>query len=291
MRIVKLLAILALAVSMIGMAACTSGDMSGTAGEIPQPENPVEPEEPGDEPVEPAPGGEEPAPVVEEPGSSTGPGGSTAPGGPGASAPQDLESYLSSMASERVDVAKIEKDCPDCAAEAAQLFADLGEMCADETAVCTPEYEVFLTKQRTAAQIRNEQGLVGFPTGEQLLVAIEEIEASKEAGGDEPVAVEEPALPSKEAVDAVTNIVSSLAGTGVEETTWTDIKTAAGVAPGGDEHVEEIEAAFEAVSGGTIEVERCDADCLATIEALLAGDPAPVEEIANVVAAFAEATP
>ncbi len=289
MRIFKLLTVFALAVSMIGLAACSNGDLSGTAGDVPQPEKT---EVPGDDPERPEePGGEEPAPGVVEPGSGSGstkPGGSTSPGGPGAGEPEDLAGYLAQKADERIDLAQIEKDCGACMPEAEQLFEDIEALCEADAAACTPEYQVFVTKERTAAQVRNEQNTVGFPTGDQLIEAIALIEERGAEGAAEPKEGVE--LPSREKIELVANIVTNLEGTGTTDATWADIATAAGAAPDGTAAVADIEAGFVAVANGDIVLEGCDADCMAILGDLLGGKTRPVEEISELLDKFAEAS-
>lgn len=278
MRYLKLLAAFILVTSSLGLAACTGGDLSGTAGDIPEPKNPSEP---GDEPVAPAePGGG---------GSAVEPGGSTSPGKPGTGVDLDLEAYLAQKVNTRIDLKQIEKDCDACVPEAVELFEKIEDLCATDADACTAEYQVFVTKERTEAQVRNGQNLVGFPTGEQLLTAIDAVEAVEPGSGDEPV---EPAagLPSKESVDAVANIVDSLGGTGVAESTWADIVTAASAAPDGAEKVAEVTEAFEKIAGGEIKVDGCDAACRAIIEGLVDGDAAPIADIGDALAVLAEAS-
>ena len=140
MRFLKLLAAFALMTSMLGLAACTGGDLSGTAGDIPEPEgvdDPAPKDDPNPDPKDdpdPAPkdGGEAPGG-----GSSIGGGGdNTAPGGGDTTAPGEgdtgvdmtLESYLAENSSVRVDMAQIEEDCPKCLPDAEKLYEDIAAL-------------------------------------------------------------------------------------------------------------------------------------------------------------------
>ncbi|MCB9175855.1 MAG: hypothetical protein H6648_01750 [Caldilineae bacterium] len=228
MRTHKLLLTSALAVMLLGSAACSSGDdMSGSAvgtegdsGVAPGDE-PVAPEQPKEDPgIK----GEEPAPGGEQPGGEQ-PGGTTSQGA------QTLDEALAlHKDSERLNVEIVTEDCgsTQCTEELQKLVEYIESGCGDG---CPPVVENFVDNLTSA---QKQSGIVPatFPTKRDLsgvadeAVEVAPAEPGDEAKGDEPADEPGAALDQAELDATVAAVVENLrasAGTDYEAVTWKEI--------------------------------------------------------------------
>ncbi len=186
MRALKLFTMTMLLLASLGLAACTGTDVSGTAGDtppdVPGKEVPPDPENPPEKPggnVDPGAGNTDPGNEKE---------GSNDPGsGSNADASKEitLESFLAQLnPSQRLDFAYIEEHCGAPCLEASEaLNAYIQELCASSPDDCTPELQAMLTKERTATQVRNDQGLVGLPNADAVSKLLQQSQGGAPAGG------------------------------------------------------------------------------------------------------------
>jgi len=319
MRTARILTVLVMGLAIATIAACTGSNLSGTAGDgniektAPAKTEPaktaVPTEDPGGEP-EPT---LEVQPVPPAPGDPGG-GGNDEPGDPGSGVSpganeKTLAAFLAGQpASQRMDLEYIAKYCKECRAEAEELLAFIKAECEADLEACEAAFRTLLEKQRTTAQVRNDQGLVGFPNATQLQAAhdrfqkqggvVVPVEPGDEggddpgAGGDDPGAggddpgsgggAEDPGAgvepPAVGDIDAIVQALDTLEAEGLTDVLWEEVVTTASDA-GHQDAAAAITKALTAIADGSWELAGCDQACVAEIEGLLAGEERSIEMI------------
>lgn len=172
------LALLALAPTLLAACGSDGGDLSGSAVE-----DPSKPVEPGNPPVDPV------NPPAEKPGDSKPAPGVAPVGGTGE---VTLLGYVQSLApTRRVDLADMKDACrasADCQADIAKFEAHLLTLCPTE-ADCKDAVGMLLYKERSPQQVAQQLYAASFPQSKDV-VPVVEAALGPSAGGDEAAPVE-----------------------------------------------------------------------------------------------------